>query len=92
MRTVLTILIRIYQYTLSPLITFVSGGRVCRFEPTCSHYAIEAIQTHGVIRGCGLAIRRIFRCHPWCEGGLDPVPKKETEEESSASSLVNNQR
>jgi len=62
-------LIRLYRLTLSPWI-----GRACRFEPTCSHYTEEAITRHGVVKGGWLGIRRIGRCHPWCEGGYDPVP------------------
>ncbi len=49
-------------------------GNNCRFYPSCSHYAEEAIATHGVIKGSYLALRRLGRCHPWHEGGLDPVP------------------
>lgn len=62
-------LIRGYQLVLSPWI-----GRQCRFYPTCSHYADEAIAVHGVWRGAWLALRRIGRCHPFHEGGVDPVP------------------
>lgn len=62
-------LIRLYQIALSP----VFGGR-CRFHPSCSHYGLEAVATHGAVRGSWLAIRRIGRCHPWNEGGFDPVP------------------
>jgi putative membrane protein insertion efficiency factor len=62
-------LIRGYQLTLSPYI-----GRQCRFEPTCSHYTQEAIVKYGALRGGWLGMRRIARCHPWCEGGFDPVP------------------
>jgi putative membrane protein insertion efficiency factor len=46
----------------------------CRFYPSCSQYAVEAITTHGAVRGSGLALRRLGRCHPWHDGGLDPVP------------------
>jgi hypothetical protein len=62
-------LVRGYQLLLSPLV-----GHNCRFQPTCSHYMIEAIQRFGVMRGTWLGIRRISRCHPWHEGGIDPVP------------------
>lgn len=61
--------VRGYQYLISPMI-----GPRCRFYPTCSHYAIEAIQRHGPITGAYLSVRRLSRCHPWHPGGLDPVP------------------
>jgi len=61
--------IRGYQYLISPLL-----GSHCRFYPTCSNYAVEAIERHGPLRGLWLALRRILRCHPYCEGGVDPVP------------------
>ncbi|MCF7976676.1 membrane protein insertion efficiency factor YidD [Lamprobacter modestohalophilus] len=61
--------IRAYQLFLSPLI-----GNHCRFYPTCSQYAIEAVEQHGVMRGVWLGIRRLLRCHPWHPGGVDPVP------------------
>jgi putative membrane protein insertion efficiency factor len=69
MRYVLKYLIRGYQLAISPLL-----GPRCRFYPSCSHYAIEAIETHGAQRGVWLTIKRISRCHPWHEGGFDPVP------------------
>lgn len=69
MQKLLLFLIRAYQLTLSPFF-----GQHCRFTPTCSHYAQEAIERHGVLRGSWLAIRRIARCHPFCAGGHDPVP------------------
>jgi putative membrane protein insertion efficiency factor len=69
MRSVLKILIRGYQYVISPMI-----GPCCRFHPTCSHYAIEALERHGTLRGIWLTTKRIGRCHPWHEGGFDPVP------------------
>ena len=61
--------IRTYQWTLRPLI-----GPNCRFWPSCSDYAIEAVRTHGAARGSALAAWRILRCNPWCDGGYDPVP------------------
>ena len=69
MRFVLKIFIRAYQLVLSPLI-----GPSCRFYPSCSQYGLEAIDTHGALRGTWLTIKRISRCHPWHEGGFDPVP------------------
>jgi len=69
MKAVLLALIEGYRLTLSPLI----GGQ-CRFHPTCSRYAREAIERHGTLRGTWLALRRILRCHPWHPGGFDPVP------------------
>lgn len=65
-------LIKTYQVTLSP--RFSHGA--CRYTPTCSQYAVEAVQVHGVIKGGFLAIRRILRCNPFCKGGYDPVPPK----------------
>ena len=62
-------LIRLYQLLISPLL-----GVNCRFEPSCSHYAQEAIATHGVVRGLRLAGLRLLRCHPWGGSGFDPVP------------------
>ncbi|MBX9962324.1 MAG: membrane protein insertion efficiency factor YidD [Burkholderiales bacterium] len=62
-------LIRVYQWTVSPLLP-----PACRFYPSCSHYAQEAVHRHGAMRGSWLAVRRIARCHPWCAGGHDPVP------------------
>jgi putative membrane protein insertion efficiency factor len=62
-------LVYVYRYGLSWLI-----GRNCRFAPTCSEYAIEALQRHGVFRGLHLTLRRIVRCHPWGGSGFDPVP------------------
>ena len=61
--------IRLYQMTLSPMM-----GNVCRFTPSCSRYAVEALQRHGPVKGLYLTARRILRCNPWNEGGWDPVP------------------
>ena len=69
MRTVLLALIRAYQYLFRPLL-----GSNCRFYPSCSDYAREAVEKHGAVRGSWLAIRRIARCHPYHPGGYDPVP------------------
>jgi putative membrane protein insertion efficiency factor len=62
-------LVQAYRWTLSPLL-----GPSCRYYPTCSAYALGAIDEHGAIRGAWLATKRILRCHPWHEGGYDPVP------------------
>lgn len=64
-------LVRAYQITLSPWF-----GTQCRFTPTCSHYAIEALKAHGALRGSWLSLRRLLRCHPWHPGGQDAVPKR----------------
>jgi hypothetical protein len=61
--------VRAYRFMLSPWL-----GNACRFEPTCSAYALEALGKHGAAAGVALAVGRIARCHPWCAGGSDPVP------------------
>jgi len=63
------VMIRFYQYVISPWL-----GPKCRYTPTCSHYAIEAFQKHGVIMGFWLSVKRISSCHPWGGHGHDPVP------------------
>ncbi len=63
--------IRFYQIAISPLL-----GPRCRYIPTCSQYSLEAVHTHGVIRGVWLSMRRICRCHPWGGSGYDPIPPK----------------
>ncbi len=70
MRKILILPIRAYQYLISPLLP-----SSCRYTPTCSQYAIEALQKHGVFVGSWMAIKRIGRCHPLREGGYDPVPE-----------------
>lgn len=70
-RQILIAPIRLYRRLLSPLL-----GPRCRFHPSCSAYALEALQRHGAARGSWLTARRIVRCHPLNEGGLDPVPEK----------------
>lgn len=75
MKTILLALIRAYRYLLSPWI----GGQ-CRFEPTCSVYAMQAIELYGALRGSWMAIKRLLRCHPLCPGGRDPVPGMEDDD------------
>lgn len=67
--TILKVPVLAYRYLLSPVLP-----ASCRFHPSCSAYALEALDAHGAIRGTWLTLRRIVRCHPWNEGGLDPVP------------------
>lgn len=69
MRTLLIGLVRLYQVAISPWLP-----PSCRYTPTCSAYAIEALQRHGPVRGGWLALKRLLRCHPFREGGFDPVP------------------
>jgi uncharacterized protein len=63
--------IRLYQVALSPFL-----GQHCRFFPSCSHYMQDAIKTHGLFRGIRLGIQRLLRCNPFCEGGIDPIPRE----------------
>ncbi|MBL6985541.1 MAG: membrane protein insertion efficiency factor YidD [Methylobacter sp.] len=71
MRFVLIAIIRFYKYFISPLL-----GNRCRFYPSCSSYSLEALQLHGAIIGSYLTLKRLLRCHPFHEGGIDPVPEK----------------
>jgi putative membrane protein insertion efficiency factor len=73
MNRLLVWLLRAYQLVVSPML-----GPSCRFYPTCSNYAIEALRLHGAARGGWLAMRRVCRCHPWNAGGNDPVPSPPT--------------
>ena len=70
MRFLILKIIRVYQKYLSPLL-----GPSCRFHPTCSEYALQAIETYGIFRGGFLAIKRILKCNPWGGAGADPLPK-----------------
>jgi putative membrane protein insertion efficiency factor len=74
MRKILIALIGVYRYLISPLM-----GNHCRFYPSCSDYAQTAIGRFGVLRGGWLSLRRVGKCHPWHEGGVDPVPDKNKE-------------
>ena len=74
MTRILLGLLAFYQRWRSPALHALGGGGGCRFVPSCSEYATIAIATHGPVRGSGLAIWRLLRCHPFCRGGLDPVP------------------
>lgn len=69
MKTLLLGLLSVYRYAISPLL-----GRNCRFHPSCSEYAAEAVQRHGALKGGWLAFKRVGRCHPFHPGGYDPVP------------------
>jgi putative membrane protein insertion efficiency factor len=71
MRALLVGLVKGYRLLLSPWL-----GSACRFEPTCSVYAIGALERHGALAGSYLTLRRLARCHPWCAGGCDPVPEE----------------
>jgi len=70
MRNLLLLLLKAYRYLVSPWL-----GSRCRFYPSCSEYAQQAIVEQGAVKGTWLTAKRIARCHPWCEGGYDPVPK-----------------
>ncbi|HMH97341.1 MAG TPA: membrane protein insertion efficiency factor YidD [Bradyrhizobium sp.] len=75
MRTLLRILIRGYQITISPILSLLGGASAgCRFSPTCSEYCLQAVEQHGVLRGSYFGLRRLLRCHPWGASGFDPVP------------------
>ncbi len=73
MKYVLIGLLKAYRAVISPLY-----GDVCRYYPSCSAYALEAVTTYGAVRGSVLTVRRLLRCHPWAAGGLDPVPPPRT--------------
>jgi putative membrane protein insertion efficiency factor len=71
MRIMLIAIIRFYKIFISPLL-----GNNCRFYPSCSSYSIEALNMHGIVKGIYLSLKRILKCHPFHEGGVDPVPEK----------------
>ena len=70
MKKILIAIVRFYRKNITPY----KGGATCRFVPTCSEYALEALEKYGALKGSLLAIRRILRCHPFSKGGFDPVP------------------
>lgn len=79
------LMIRFYQRFLSPLLHFGAGpGAGCRFSPSCSHYFLKAVETHGPMRGSWYGICRILRCHPWGGCGYDPVPQGKSRAEPTA--------
>jgi len=80
MRRLLLAGLRAYRFFLSPML-----GNQCRFAPTCSCYAMEAIERHGAVRGSWLTLRRLGRCHPWNAGGWDPVPELTAAPQRAAS-------
>ena len=69
LQTILILIIKVYQYSISPFF-----GASCRFNPTCSNYGVEALKKHGPFKGFFLTIKRISRCHPWGGSGYDPIP------------------
>lgn len=75
LKKLLILPIRFYQLAISPIL-----GPSCRYEPTCSHYMIQAIEEWGVFKGTWMGLKRIARCHPWGGHGYDPVPKREEEQ------------
>ncbi|OGB20521.1 MAG: membrane protein insertion efficiency factor YidD [Burkholderiales bacterium RIFCSPLOWO2_02_FULL_57_36] len=80
MKKLLLILLRTYQLCISPFL-----GQNCRFYPSCSEYAVEAIREHGALKGCGLTAVRLCKCHPFHAGGVDPVPPKSAKNPSTTA-------
>lgn len=79
MKKIILLLIKAYQKTLSldhGVLGVILGERWCRFYPSCSEYSYQAIDRFGIMRGIPLSFKRIIRCHPWNQGGIDPIPKK----------------
>ncbi|MGH6948051.1 MAG: membrane protein insertion efficiency factor YidD [Kiloniellales bacterium] len=87
LRLLAILLVRAYQWTLSPLL-----APSCRYAPSCSEYAVEALAHHGLLRGGGLAARRILRCHPWGGSGYDPVPVAGRTQHDEPPALAGSQR
>jgi len=84
MKYLLIGLVRLYQLVISPYLP-----SSCRYHPTCSQYGIEALKQHGALKGSWLAIRRIARCHPWSDGGYDPVPQSHEHSHTHSHSQPN---
>ncbi|MBW9207724.1 membrane protein insertion efficiency factor YidD [Mumia sp. zg.B53] len=80
MKPVLVALLKAYRFAISPMY-----GQVCRYYPSCSAYALTAVEEHGALRGSWMAARRVARCHPWAAGGYDPVPPRSASAGSSAT-------
>ena len=79
-RWLVVVCLRVVRLAFTPFLAMTSiTPRVCRYEPTCSHYAEQAVRRHGVVRGLGLATWRLLRCNPWSKGGYDPVPGEDHE-------------
>lgn len=87
LRLLAILLVRAYQWTLSPIL-----APCCRYAPSCSEYAVEALAHHGLLRGGGLATRRILRCHPWGGSGYDPVPGVGQTQHDEPPALAGSQR
>ena len=87
MKAVLLLLLRAYQLCISPFL-----GQNCRFYPSCSDYASQAVRQHGALKGSVLATRRLCKCHPWHAGGFDPVPEKNSDSTSAVASDCSHSR
>lgn len=87
MKALLLLLLRIYKLCVSPFL-----GQNCRFYPSCSDYAAQAVSEHGALKGSALATKRLCKCHPWHPGGFDPVPGKPLESPSAGASDCSHSR
>lgn len=83
MKYLLIVVLRAYRALISPLY-----GQVCRYHPSCSAYALDAVRAHGALKGTLLAVRRLGRCHPWARGGYDPVPTAFRSRATKASAVL----
>jgi uncharacterized protein len=91
MQPILIFIVRLYRWTLSPAKTFLFGPLAqCRFTPSCSEYALQALQSHGALPGAWLAAKRICRCHPWGDCGHDPVPPAQHGIQPAAAVAIKN--